>query len=170
MGGKAIRICEGFHVDSEHEGGLGQFINHGFPNCAFYYHSYRGLPLVAIVALDDLPADARLFLSYGANYFANLKLTPETLNPSAIQTYLGKTNGLKKIPFIEFAPDGKSYVRCDRGKMEMKTTAVAATEDQALEGWSNKIKLEYLAHYHAVEMREKLDRLPYKWLIEQFKK
>jgi len=66
-----VKVCKDVWVDADIGGGsLAEFINHSFPNCACFPHQYRGLPVIAVIALEDLKANSRLFLSYGNFYLA----------------------------------------------------------------------------------------------------
>lgn len=171
VGGKAFHVTDDFWVDADLGGGsLVQFINHGFPNCACFPHLYRGIPVDAVIALEDIPANTPLFLSYGPGYFAAMGITPANLNQNGIDRYLSATKKLATIPFIEFHPEGTSCCYGSGGKMLLKRSNGPASESQAIEGWSNKIRLEYLASYHSDEMRKRLEKLPYQWLIKEFKK
>jgi hypothetical protein len=55
LGDKSFRICGDFRVDPNQGGGsLTEYINHGFPNCAFFSTYYKGLPILAVIALDNI--------------------------------------------------------------------------------------------------------------------
>lgn len=157
-GSKIYGIADGIFIDPETGGGsLTEFINHGFPNCACFPHIYQGLPFNVVIALEDLPANTTLLLNYGDDYFKKPGITPITLNQNGLDAYLNATKMLKKIPFIEVQADGFSYCYADRGKILVKKGTKKLSEAEAIDAWSNKIKLEYLADYHFDELKTKLD-------------
>lgn len=169
--GKALQAGENFFVDADQGGGsLAQFINHGFPNCAPIAHIYRGFPLIAIVALENLKANTTLYMSYGPDYFTARKMVPVNLNQLGIQSYLRETQDIKNIPFVEIAPDGTGYAEGKNGATHFRKTKEPVSEPQAIDAWCNNIRLEYLACYNSSELAKKLDISTYMWLTENFKK
>jgi hypothetical protein len=171
LGGKAFRVCNQLYVDTDLSGGsLAQFINHGFPNCAVLCHLYQGLPMITIIALENLPANTTLFLTYGNKYFKEHEINYLNLNQKGIDDYLQATKMLKRVPFLEVSADGLEYYYADCGKTPKKKVDARLSESAAIDAWSNKARLEYLANYHLDEMKQRLGKLEYDFLERGFKK
>lgn len=153
-------------LDPELGGGsLTQFINHGFPNCAFFRHLYHRVPIIAIIALDDMPANTTLYLSYGANYFN--EMTPIIPNPEAIDAYLKDTNGLNNIPILECLSNGEGHIYRQKGKIGSKSIPGQVSLSDAVKGWSHKIRLEYLNNSQN-QLGTKISRANGSWLKSYF--
>jgi len=169
VGNKAYFINHLF-VDADSGGGsLAELINHGFPNCAAYPHSYRGFPVLVMIALESLPAGATLYYDYGKRHFENLGTLPITLNPKGIESYLQETKYLRKVPVIDIFSDGLKYFSIDRGQVIQKETKVKATLSQAMDAMAHTTKISYLAGHHLEEMKKKLDKPTLKLLVNNFK-
>lgn len=167
---KAHGLSNDFFIDAENGGSLSQFINHSFPNCACFPHLYKGLPMLAIVALQKLKSDTRLYLSYGGpQFFKERNITPISLNPNEIDQYLNAIRNRKTDLLLEISPDGLQYCYIEKGRILWKRLSEKATLSQTMNAYSNKNRLIYLVNHHLEEMKKNLDPKDFQLLLKEFK-
>ncbi len=164
---KTLSVAPNLFIDGGFQGGsLAEMINHGFPNCAFFPHQYRGIPVIAIVALESLKAGDRLFLSYGTRYFDKFGIDYLNLNQNGIDAFLTNTQELQHT-FFHIAEDGKVLYYSDNGAPREIPFQTGVPEPQAIKGWAGYLRLEYLAQFHYQEMAVHLNKLKNPWLKEK---
>ncbi|MBP7074125.1 MAG: hypothetical protein KBA81_01925 [Rhabdochlamydiaceae bacterium] len=165
---KTVALADNLFIDGAAGGGsLAEMINHGFPNCAFFPHQYRGFPLMAVVALEHLKEGDRLFLTYGKSYFDKIGIEYQNLNQNGIDAFLAETQELQ-LTFLHLSDNGKDLYYCENGALRRKRFETLAPESVAIQAWAGCIRVDYLANFHHHEMANRIEKLKYPWLKRDF--